>query len=138
MFEVKALFRPERFPVGAFRTEHGGGNSRTMVERRDRRVGTHKKFRSGFVQCVECVRNPGRIAPESSDDVAVIHGMLRLDARGETKLRQPRDIALLKHLGVLDGTMGMSTLCAVEYDGVRLIPMAWQAMSKPCSVANRM
>ena len=48
--------------------------------------------------------------------------MLRLDARGETKLRQPRDIALLKHLGVLDGTMGMSTLCAVEYDGVRLIP----------------
>lgn len=44
---------------------------------------THAQPDSGIVQCLECVRDSTRIRPEPRDDIAIVHGVLWLDAGGQ-------------------------------------------------------
>ena len=67
----------------------------------------HKGFRRG--------------CPESRDDVTIVHGVLRLDACGKSQLRESRNVALLEHLGMLNGTMRMSAFGTIKHNGVRFI-----------------
>ena len=73
------------------------------------------------MQTVERVGNSGGIAPESCDDVTVVHGVLWLDARGKSQLRKTWNVAFLEHLGMLDGAVRVGTFRAVEHDGVRFV-----------------
>ena len=73
------------------------------------------------MQRLERVGNASRIRPEPGDDITIIHGMLRLDARGKPQFGQTRDIGGLEHLGVLDGAMRLGTFGAIQHNGVRLI-----------------
>ena len=73
------------------------------------------------MQAIECIRDSGGGAPESRDDVTIVHGVLRLDARSQTQACQPWNIALLKHLRMFYGTMRMRAFRTVEHDGVRLV-----------------
>ena len=76
---------------------------------------------TGIAQCLECVRDSTRIRPEPRDDIAIVHGVLWLDAGGQPELRESGNIRRLQHLGVLDGTVGVCARRRVEHDGVRLI-----------------
>ena len=76
-----------------------------------------------------------RIRPEPRDDIAIVHGVLWLDAGGQPELRESGNIRRLQHLGVLDGTVGVCARRRVEHDGVRLIADGWHAMANLWHVA---
>lgn len=66
-------------------------------------------------------KGSGGGAPESRDDVTIVHGVLRLDACGKSQLRESRNVALLEHLGMLNGTMRMGAFDTIKHNGVRFI-----------------
>lgn len=118
---IEALLGLERLAVRAFGAEHGGGNGQPRVQRGHGRIRAHAQRGTGVVEGPERIRDTGRVGPETGDDVAVIHGVLRLDAGREPQLGETRDIDGFEHLCVLDRSMCVRGGDCVERNGVRFV-----------------
>ena len=101
------------------RAADGGGHRHPRVERGHRRIGAERQFDAGVEQAREHERPVGAAGPVAVGDVAVVHGVLGLDAGDDAEPGEPRDVRLGEQLGVLDAASAAAPPTDAElFEGV--------------------